>query len=164
MSGENETKKLLKFKASLENRLNEIEIEMIDIRKALEHIDEIIVQTGFRTFSIPAPPKPASAPVITQEELEQVTDHEEDKTNLGPSSKPDEKDIMKITGKDGTVLGTIIVKGKKLTFAPSEAFEFTTDIPEYSKMRPRIPGPRRMDKRLPDPCTSTPGRNPLVSS
>ena len=69
MNGENETRKLLEFKATLENRLKEIETEMADIRKALEHIDGIIINTGFRTFSVPDPPKPAPQldPVIEPE-------------------------------------------------------------------------------------------------
>ncbi len=58
MSDQNETKKLLEFKATLEARLREAEQEIADIKKGLEQIDGIIVNTGFRTFSTPQAPPP----------------------------------------------------------------------------------------------------------
>jgi len=46
----NETKKLLGFKASLETRLREIEQEKTDIRTALDELNGMLVNTGFKTF------------------------------------------------------------------------------------------------------------------
>ncbi len=124
---ENETKKLLEFKASLEARLREIEVEMADIRKALEQINDIIVNTGFRTLApsqVPkatTPPKPA--PV--EEPVEPQHEPEADPELVGGDEE------MSITGKDGTVLGALNVEGNSLVFTPSDVFQFTTDIPPF---------------------------------
>ncbi len=59
MADTNETKKLLGFKASLETRLREIEQKKTDIRTALDELNGMLVNTGFKTFSTPT----ASTPV-----------------------------------------------------------------------------------------------------
>ena len=128
MGKENETKKLLEFKHTLEIRLNEIEAEMADIKKALEQIYGIIVKTGFRTFSVPEvtspKPKPKPEPEDAQEEPELQIEPK-------PSPHPADDDEMSITGKDGTLLGSLVVDGGTLVFTPSDVFEFTTDIPPF---------------------------------
>ena len=125
---ENETKKLLEFKNTLENRLNEIEAEMADIKKALDQIDGIIVKTGFRTFSVPEVTSPKPKP---QPEPEDVPEEPEHQIELKPSPHPADDDEMSITGKDGTLLGSLVVDGDTLVFTPSDVFEFTTDIPPF---------------------------------
>ena len=127
MADENETKKLLGFKASLETRLREIEQEMSDIRTALEEINELLVTTGFRTFSTPTTSTPVQVP---KPEPETPEPDDETLTTVPPSPPPGD-DEMSVTGKDGTQLGTIIVEENKLVFTPSEVFQFTTDIPPF---------------------------------
>ena len=127
MADENETKKLLGFKASLETRLREIEQEMSDIRTALEEINGLIVTTGFKTFSTPTTSTPVNVP---KPEPETPEPEDETPTTVPPSSPPSD-DEMSVTGKDGTQLGTIIVEENKLVFTPSEVFQFTTDIPPF---------------------------------
>ena len=126
MVDENETKKLLGFKASLETRLREIEQEMSDIRTALEEINGLLVTTGFRTFSTPTTSSPIHVP-----KQEPVTMEPEDETPTVPPSPPPGDDQISVTGKDGTKLGTIIVEEMELVFTPSEVFQFTTDIPPF---------------------------------
>lgn len=130
---ENDTKKLLEVKVSLEERLREITIEMNDIKKALEQIDSIIVTTGFRTFSTPSTPSPAPAKEPVPEPFEEPSPPEPETYVAPPESPPtpDEGDEMSVTGKDGTVLGSLIVEGNTLVFTPSDVFEFTTDIPPF---------------------------------
>ena len=127
MVDENETKKLLGFKASLETRLREIEQEMSDIRTALEEINGLLVTTGFRTFSTPTTFTPIPVP---KQEPETPEPEDETPTTVPPSPPPGD-DEMSVTGKDGTLLGTIIVEEMELVFTPSEVFQFTTDIPPF---------------------------------
>ncbi len=127
MADENETKKLLGFKASLETRLKEINQEMTDIRTALEEINGLLVTTGFRTFSMPTTSTPIHVPSPEPENL--VPDGETTMTT--PPSPPPSEEELSITGKDGTQLGTIIVEENTLVFTPSEVFQFTTDIPPF---------------------------------
>jgi len=127
MVDENETKKLLGFKASLETRLREIEQEMSDIRTALEEINGLLVTTGFRTFSTPTTSTPIPVP---KQEPETPEPEDETPTTVPPSPPPGD-DEMSVTGKDGTLLGTIIVEEMELVFTPSEVFQFTTDIPPF---------------------------------
>ncbi len=153
MSDPTETKKLLEFKATLEKRLKESEQEISDIKKALEQIDRIIVTTGFRTFSTPQapPPKPVPKPKQTKTSPKAeatVPDPEEaspepKETRPEPEQEPDpipesSQDIkpveggdISVTGKDGTLLGNLVVEGNTLTFTPSDVFEFTNDIPPF---------------------------------
>ncbi len=127
MADENETKKLLEFKASLETRLREIEQEISDIRTALEEINGLLVTTGFRTFSTPTTSSPIHVP---KQEPETPEPEDETPTTVPPSPPPGD-DQISVTGKDGTKLGTIIVEEMKLVFTPSEVFQFTTDIPPF---------------------------------
>ena len=127
MVDENETKKLLGFKASLETRLRDIEQEMSDIRTALEEINGLLVTTGFRIFSTPTTSSPIHVP-----KQEPVTPEPEAETpTTVPPSPPPGDDEISVTGKDGTQLGTIIVEEMNLVFTPSEVFRFTTDIPPF---------------------------------
>ena len=118
MSHEQETKKLLRFRESMEQRISEIEQEMQDLQKAVEQIDKLIVTSGFKTFTTAdtIPQKPVTSetypdqPTITQE-------------------PPEES--MNLTSKDGTILGTVQIEDHSIIFTPSEPFEFTTDIPPF---------------------------------
>ena len=144
MSDPNETKKLLEFKATLENRLSEAEQEIADIKKGLEQIDSIIVNTGFRTFSAPQPPQtkqvskpePAEAAPEPKEAAPELEPAQENEPEPISEPSPDVEPIegegdISVTGKDGTLLGNLIVEGNTLTFTPSDVFEFTTDIPPF---------------------------------
>ncbi len=142
MSDPKETKKLLEFKATLENRLREAEQEISDIKKGLEQIDSIIVNTGFRTFSTPEPsppkpvpkPEPKKAVPKPKEAIPEPEPEDESVPESEPSPPLDQvegEDDISVTGKDGTLLGNLVVEGNTLTFTPSDVFEFTTDIPPF---------------------------------
>ena len=127
MAEENETKKLLEFKASLETRLREIEQEMSDIRTALEEINGLLVTTGFRTFSTPT----TSSPIHVPKQEPETPELEDETPTTVPPAPPPGDDQISVTGKDGTLLGTIIVEEMELEFTPSDVFQFTTDIPPF---------------------------------
>ena len=142
MSDPKETKKLLEFKTTLENRLKEAEQEIADIKKGLEQIDNIIVNTGFRTFSTPqaSPPKPVpkSEPKKTKSKKKEPSPEPEPEQEPSPVPEPPMVDVsiegeddISVTGKDGTLLGNLVVEGNTLMFTPSDVFEFTTDIPPF---------------------------------
>ena len=112
MSEEQETKRLLQFKETMEQRMAELEAEAADLKAAMAAIDNLIVAEGFRT---PAVPKTAPQPT-PQAETPQPESFEEG---------------MSITSKDGTVLGRMKAEGKDLFFEPQSEYEFKTDIPPF---------------------------------
>jgi len=107
LSREQETKRLLQFRETLEQRMAELESEAADLRAAMEAIDNMIVSTGFRT-----PTAPEAVPQ--------------------PTAQPEGGDEgMSVTSKDGVVLGRMSVEGKTLVFEPGPEYEFRTDIPPF---------------------------------
>ena len=121
MSEEQETKRLLQFKETMEQRMAELEAEAADLRAAMAAIDKMIVAEGFRT---PTAPKAAPQPK-PRTETPQPTPQAE---TLQPESF---EEGMSITSKDGTVLGRMNVEGKDLLFEPQPEYEFKTDIPPF---------------------------------
>ncbi len=118
MSNAQETKKLLGFRESMEQRILELEQEMQNLQKAVEEIDKLIVTSGFKTFT--------TADNITQKSLKPRADTIPPSTN---EETPEES--MNITSKDGTILGTIQIEEHSIIFTPAELFDFTVDIPPF---------------------------------
>lgn len=121
MSKEQETKRLLQFRETMEQRMAELEAEAADLRAAMAAIDKMIVAEGFRT---PTAPKAAPQPK-PRTETPQPTPQAE---TLQPESF---EEGMSITSKDGAVLGKMNVEGKDLLFEPQPEYEFKTDIPPF---------------------------------
>ncbi|MCW4048666.1 MAG: hypothetical protein NWE89_02910 [Candidatus Bathyarchaeota archaeon] len=125
MSNQTETKKLLEYRETMNKRVQELEVEISDLRKAIATVDDVIVNTGFRTLSPPAKVEEKPEPKA------------EDKTEPIPQPQPREEEPMEtpegisITSKDGTVLGKIIVEGRDLTYKPQPEFNFKSDIPPF---------------------------------
>ena len=121
MSEEQETKRLLQFKETMEQRMAELEAEAADLRAAMAAIDKMIVAEGFRT---PTAPKAAPQPK-PRTETPQPTPQAE-------TPQPESfEEGMSITSKDGTVLGRMKAEGKDLFFEPQSEYEFKTDIPPF---------------------------------
>jgi len=115
MSSEQETKKLLQFRESMEQRIQELEQEMSNLQTAMAEIDKLIVNTGFRTFT--------TADKLVKEDEPVQTESNNEAEN--------EEDELSITSKDGTVLGAMQIENHTIIFAPEEPFEFTLDIPPF---------------------------------
>ena len=117
MSKAQETKRLLQFKETIEQRMAELEAEAADLRAAMAAIDNMIVVEGFRTPTVPKDiPQPEPRTETPQAETLQPESFEEG---------------MSITSKDGAVLGRMKVEGKDLVFEPQSEYEFKTDIPPF---------------------------------
>lgn len=117
MSKAQETKRLLQFKETMEQRMAELEAEAADLRAAMAAIDNMIVVEGFRTPTVPKDiPQPEPRTETPQAETLQPESFEEG---------------MSITSKDGAVLGRMKVEGKDLVFEPQSEYEFKTDIPPF---------------------------------
>lgn len=127
MSDERETKRLLNFRESLENRLNELDQEMQDVKVAIEELDKLIVSSGFRTFTtaetmvVKEQPKPKIEPTPPQKEAMP----QKEETIEGDMNQSN------ITSKDGTVLGIMYIENHSLTFTPIDTFNFMVDIPPF---------------------------------
>lgn len=141
MSNEKDTRKLLEFQGTLEQRIKELETEMSDLKTALQVIESMIVSQGFRTISPtepakprkPEPPKKVEPPRKTEppppvepEPKEEEPPFEEEGEFVDPGLEG-----VSITAKNGTVLGRMYVEGRKLSFIPQADYNFTTDIPPF---------------------------------
>ena len=106
MSGEDETRKLLKIRGDLEDRIRRLEVEIGDLKKAIAEIDKSIVRQGFRQ---PVPPKVEVKPVVEDE---------------GDGR-------MSVKSKDGATLGHLQVEEESIVFNPVESLAFTVSIPPF---------------------------------
>ena len=108
MSGEDETRKLLKFREDLEDRIARLQAEVEDLRKAVVEIDRQIVRQGFRQ-PVPTTTRPA------------------------PSTGADsgEEDQSSVKSKDGEILGTLQVDDTEIVFEPRDDLVFVTSIPPF---------------------------------
>ena len=120
MSNEQETKKLLGFRESMEQRILELEQEMQNLQKAIEEIDKLIVNTGFKTF--------ATADTIVQSKPIDIESQDAVTASL---QEAEIEDMINVTSKDGTILGSVQVKDHSIVFTPVQSFEFTIDIPPF---------------------------------
>ncbi|MCW3978816.1 MAG: hypothetical protein NWF12_03640 [Candidatus Bathyarchaeota archaeon] len=108
MSSEDETRKLLKFREDLENRIGRLQAEVGDLRRAMAEIDRQIVRQGFRQ-PVPSPVRPAPS--------------------AGADS--DEEDQSSVKTKDGEILGTLRVDEAEIVFEPRGDLVFVTSIPPF---------------------------------
>jgi hypothetical protein len=106
VSGEDETRKLLRVREDLDERIRRLEVEMGDLRKAIAGIDKSIVRQGFRQ---PVPPKVEVKPVV------------EDEGGGG----------MSVKSQDGTTLGHMQIEEDVIVFNPVESLAFTVSIPPF---------------------------------
>ncbi|MBL7079707.1 hypothetical protein ISS39_05225 [Candidatus Bathyarchaeota archaeon] len=106
VSGEDETRKLLRIREDLDDRIRRLEVEIGDLKQAISEIDKSIVRQGFRH---PLPPKVGVKPVV-----------EED----GDGGKS-------VKSKDGTTLGHLQIEEDMIAFNPVESLAFTVSIPPF---------------------------------
>jgi hypothetical protein len=118
MSNESDIRKLLKIRTDLEERSEQLQIEIDDLKAAMAEIDKAIIGQGFRQPSAfqsmklpeakPEEPKPQEA-----QAHEMITD--------GSS----------IQAKDGAILGKVQLTDNTLIFTPREGLNFTTSTPPF---------------------------------
>ncbi|MGD2200303.1 MAG: hypothetical protein PVJ38_01565 [Candidatus Bathyarchaeota archaeon] len=105
VNGEEETRKMLQIRERLEKRIGRLEMEIQDLKRAIEEVDKTIVRQGFRQ------PVATGAP---QEDEE-----------------PDEDGRITIKTKDGETLGHLRAEEKEIIFEPLKGLGFTVDIPPF---------------------------------
>jgi len=127
MSTESDIRKLLKMRADLEERADQLQSEIDDLKVAISVIDKGIVTQGFRqpetdstsgfqAMKLPETKlseRPAAKPVEVASSSEPVTD--------GSS----------IQAKDGTVLGRVQITNDTIIFIPRQGLSFTTSTPPF---------------------------------
>jgi hypothetical protein len=106
VSGEDETRKLLKFRGDLDTRIQRLEEEMGDLRNAIAEIDKSIVRQGFRK---PVIPKVKAKPVVEDSGDGRIS----------------------VKSKEGTTLGHLQVEYDVIVFSPLESLAFTVSIPPF---------------------------------
>jgi hypothetical protein len=125
MSTESDIRKLLKIRADLEDRVDQLQTEIDDLKVAMSEIDKAIVGQGFRQPSSggfqamklpeakPEEPRPQEAKAQEAKTPEPVTD--------GSS----------IQAKDGTNLGKVQLTDDTIIFTPREGLNFTISTPPF---------------------------------
>jgi hypothetical protein len=122
MSNESDIRKLLKIRADLEERTEQFQTEVDDLKMVMAEIDKVIVQQGFRQPDSAF--KPMVLPDAKKEELKPVERLSETK----PESQVDGSSIQ---AKDGTVLGRVQITGDDIIFVPREELSFMTSTPPF---------------------------------
>ena len=120
MEDEKDVRKLLKIRNDLEQRIEQMQTEIEDIKAILMEIDHLIVTQGFRQSAQKAEEKttPQSKKLETNIGTEPV------KASLTP-------DGSSIQAKDGTILGRVIVTQDTIVFKPREEMSFTVSTPPF---------------------------------
>ena len=122
MSNESDIRKLLKIRADLEERAEQLQIEVNDLKMAMAEIDKAIVQQGFRQPDSAF--LPMKIPDAKKEEPKTIEKH--------PETKPEPHvDGSSIQAKDGTVLGRVQITGDDIIFSPREGLTFTMSTPPF---------------------------------
>lgn len=112
MSTEDETRKLLKIREELVSRVERLQREIEDLRRAVTEIDGLIVRQGFRK------PIPTKTRTVTED--------------VDGASGDEEEDIHSVKSKSGMTLGTLQVKDEELVFEPVSGLVFSTSIPPFT--------------------------------
>jgi hypothetical protein len=118
MSTESDIRKFLKMRADLEDRVEQLQTEIDDLKVAMSEIDKAIVNQGFRQPSsgFQAMKLPEAKPESKPQEMkapEPVTD--------GSS----------IQAKDGTNLGKVQLTDDTIIFTPRVELNFTISTPPF---------------------------------
>jgi hypothetical protein len=126
MSTESDIRKLLKMRADLEDRVQQLQIEVNDLNMAISELDKAIVTQGFRQ------PGQNSASGFQAMKMPEVKQAEK------PVAKPVDTvsvepvtDGSSIQAKDGTILGRVHLADETIVFTPREGLNFTTSTPPF---------------------------------
>jgi len=119
MSSESDIRKLLKIRADLEERTEQLQTEIEDLKMAMAEIDKAIVRQGFQQ---PSPAFQAMKPTeLKPEQPKQPATVTPEPTADGSS----------IQAKDGTILGRVQINDDKIVFTPREGLTFMTSTPPF---------------------------------
>lgn len=105
MNGEEETRKLLRVRDSIEKRIRSLESEVQDLKSAIAEIDKTIVKQGFRQ------------PVFTSAHKEK--------------DEPDVNGRITIKTRDGVTLGYLRSDDDEIIFKPLNGLGFSVDTPPF---------------------------------
>jgi hypothetical protein len=118
MSTESDIRKLLKIRADLEYRVEQLQIEIEHLKLAMAEIDKTIVKQGFHQPAAYQIMKPSDVKIEEQIPSE----------NKNPESSIEGSSIQ---AKDGTILGKVQINDDAIIFTPKEGLSFTTSTPPF---------------------------------
>ena len=126
MSTESDIRKLLKMRADLEDRVQQLQTELEDLKMALSELDKAIVTQGFRQ---PGQSSASGFQAMKMPEVKQVEKNIVDPVE-SVSVEP-VTDGSSIQAKDGTILGRVQLTDDTIVFTPREGLNFTTSTPPF---------------------------------
>lgn len=126
MSTESDIRKLLKMRTDLEDRVEQLQTEIDDLKVAISELDKAIVTQDFR--------QPGQRSTSGFQAMKMP----EEKLAEKPATKPVEPvsaepvtDGSSIQAKDGTILGRVQLTDDTIVFTPREGLNFTTSTPPF---------------------------------
>lgn len=126
MSTESDIRKLLKMRADLEDRAEQLQTEIDDLKVAISELDKAIVTQGFRQ------PGSGSASGFQAMKMPETKPIEKPAAKPVEAASPDPvTDGSSIQAKDGTILGRVQLTDDTIVFTPREGLNFTTSTPPF---------------------------------
>ena len=119
MSSESDIRKLLKMRVDLEERTEQLQAEIEDLKLAMTEIDKAIVKQGFRQPS----------PVF--QSMKPVEPNSEEYRQPVAATTETIADGSSIQAKDGTILGRVHVDDDTIVFTPREGLTFMKSTPPF---------------------------------
>jgi hypothetical protein len=119
MSSESDIRKLLKMRVDLEERTEQLQTEIEDLKLAMTEIDKAIVKQGFRQPS----------PVF--QSMKPVEPNSEEYRQPVAATTETIADGSSIQAKDGTILGRVHVDDDTIVFTPREGLTFMKSTPPF---------------------------------
>jgi len=119
MSSETDIRKLLKIRTDLEERVDQLTIEIDDLKTAMAEIDRIIIKQGFKQTT----PVFQSLKPLEAKPMESVSAEVESSESAFDGSS--------IQAKDGTILGRIQISENSFAFTPREEILFNISTPPF---------------------------------
>ena len=114
------TKRLFAFKTRIETRIRDLDIELKELQAALETVDSLLLEKGFKRAEISAKTETAELPL--EEKEERVTEPET--LTQGPST------LKSVTGE---VLAEVYADGDVLHVVPAEDKDFNINTPPFNQ-------------------------------
>jgi hypothetical protein len=124
MSTESEIRKLLKIRADLEKRVEDLQIEINDLNIAIAEIDKVIIKQGFQQTN-------TSLQVVQLAEDKNDEQKQLESVRTIDTMTEPQVDSSSIKSKDGTVLGKIQVNRDDIVFTPKQGLTFMLSTPPF---------------------------------
>jgi len=121
------TKKLVAFKKKIQTRIDEVDAELEELQAALEAVDSILLEKGFKHAEIAT--KPSEIVASLQEEKQEGIGVGE--SHLERESEPESVNMLKSVA--GEVLADLYIDDGSMHVVPAEGKDFDINTPPFNQ-------------------------------